>query len=1040
MAYRLGLDLGTNSIGWCLLNLNQQREPDGLMRLGVRIFPDGRKPKDGTSLAVDRRLARQMRKRRDRFLRRRGRLLDALIRHGLMPENATERKKLVEVDPYVLRRSGLDEPLPLAKFGRALFHLNQRRGFRSNRKIDKGADEESGKIRSAVTITRNLLNRENARTVGEWLAHRHDKREPVRSRLRGLGAKATYDLYVDRDMIAQEFDTLWEKQKSHHPQVLTNVVREELRDILLFQRPLRPVRPGRCTFEPDDDRAPLALPSSQRFRIYQELNNLRIQNEGFSEIPLTREQRDTIATDLLSGKGKNRERSFDQMRRALKLSARFNLESDKRKGLKVCATAAILGSKNRFGAAWHELPLARQDEIVEKLLSTESESEMTAWLERKCGLSIDAARAVANANLPDGYGRLGRKALSKILSKLAESVITYDSAVKEAGYASHSDFYTGEIHDALPYYGKSLERHVAFGTGEIGHSDEKRYGKIANPTVHIGLNQLRKLVNAVIEKYGSPDEIIVEVARDLKLSHAKRREIEEEQAKRQEENDKYRHKLVEQGLPDNTENMLRMRLWTELNRDDPANRCCPFTGEPISVTKLFSPEVEIEHLLPFARSLDDSIPNKTVSLRRANRDKGNNTPFEAFGHSPGGYDWATILERAQALPTNKRWRFAENAMERYLRDEKDFLARQLNDTAYLSRIAKEYLSAICPPARIWVTPGRLTAMLRAKWGLNSILSDTNRKQRDDHRHHALDAVVIAVADRSLLKRVADAAGRAHDAGLERLLSDMPQPWEGFRDAVESAIERVAVSHKPDHGQQDKLHNETAYGFVEPPNKNGVARVVHRIMLADLKPTHLEAGTDDGVRDLVLRKQLRETVGNETEAELKKRLIAFSETTGIRRVRVTEKLSVIPIPNSPFKPPFKSYKGDSNYAFEIFRKENGQWDDNIVTTFEANRVKPPERLRDTRLALNEKPLVMRLCKNDLVAIEEGGKRRIMRVAKFGPGKLALAEHQEANVDARNRDNEDGFAYVYKSAGSLFASRGRRVFVDLLGHVLDPGFNP
>jgi CRISPR-associated endonuclease Csn1 len=1032
MAYRLGLDLGTNSIGWCLLNLNQQREPDRLIRLGVRIFPDGRKPKDGTSLAVDRRFARQMRKRRDRFLRRRGRLLDALIRHGLMPADPVERKKLVDLDPYILRKRGLDESLSLSDFGRALFHLNQRRGFRSNRKIDKGTDDESGKIRSAVTATRALLDREKARTVGEWLACRHEKREPVRSRLHGLGAKASYDLYVDRDMIAHEFDTLWEMQKLHHPKALTDSVREELRDILLFQRPLKPVRPGRCTFEPDDDRAPLALPSQQRWRIYQELNNLRLLNEGFSETPLTQDQRDRIATDLLRGK----KCSFAGIRRTLKVSARFNLESEKRDALKGCATATALKQPNRFGTAWHELPLARQDEIVEKLLATESEADLTLWLQRECGLSEDAARAVANANLPDGYGRLGRKALSKILPQLEAAVISYDAAVKAAGYPSHSDFYDGVYHDALPYYGKKLERHVGFGTGDVGDSDEKRYGKIANPTVHIGLNQLRKLVNAIIEKHGHPDEIIVEVARDLKLSYAKRREIEQEQTERQKQNDKFRESLREQGLPDNAENILKLRLWTELNPADPLDRRCPFTGEPISRERLYSPEVEIEHLLPFSRSLDDSIPNKTISLRRANRDKGNNTPFEVFSHSPKGYEWTAILERAQAFPTNKRWRFAENAMERYLRDEKDFLARHLNDTAYLSRIAKEYLSAVCPPNCIWVTPGRLTALLRAKWGLNSILSETNRKQRDDHRHHALDAVVIAVADRSLLKRVAEASAHAHDAGLERLLSNMPQPWDGFRDAVESAINRVVVSHKPDHGQQDKLHNETAYGFIEPPDENGIAHVVHRINIADLKLGHLDADAEDGIRDLPLRTRIRETVGDATGAEFKKRLLAFSEQTGIRRVRVTEKLSVIAVPDSPYK----AYKGDSNYAFEIYRDENGRWRENIVTTFEANQVKPPERLRDRHLAMNGKPLVMRLCKNDLVAIEEGGVRRIMRVAKFSPGMIALAEHQEANVDARNRDNDDGFAYVYKSAGSLFTGRGRRVFIDLLGHVLDPGFKP
>ena len=560
--------------------------------------------------------------------------------------------------------------------------------------------------------------------------------------------------------------------------------------------------------------------------------------------------------------------------------------------------------------------------------------------------------------------------------------------------------------------------------------------KIANPTVHIGLNQLRKLVNAIIEEYGQPDEIIVEVTRDLKISYPKRKEIETEQAKRQEQNDEYRRTLKEQGLPDNGENILRLRLWTELNHDGPANRRCPFTGEPISRVKLFSPEVEIEHLLPFSRTLDDSIANKTVSLRRANRDKGNNAPFEAFGHSPSGYDWVAILERAQSLPANKRWRFAENAMERYLRDEKDFLARHLNDTAYFSRIAKEYLTAICPPAHIWVTPGRLTAMLRAKWGLNSILSDSDRKTRNDHRHHAVDAAVIAVADRALLKRVADAASRAHDAGLERLLSNMPQPWDGFRDAVEAGIERVVVSHKPDHGHQGQLHNDLAYGFVEQPGTDGVARVVRRRRIDEINPSHLGPDSEDGVRDLALRKQLRDAVGNATGKELEKHLFAFSERTGIQRVRITERLSVIPIPDSPFK----GYKGDSNYAFEIYRDVEGRWQEHIVTTYIANQAKPQKRLRDRLLAMNEKPLVMRLCKSDLIAIEENGKRRIMLVVKFGGVGVTLVEHQEANTRKRNDDKNDAFKYKSRGVSTLFKLKARRVFIDLLGHVLDPGFRP
>src|SRR6185312_7484185 len=102
--------------------------------------------------------------------------------------------------------------------------------------------------------------------------------------------------------------------------------------------------------------------------------------------------------------------------------------------------------------------------------------------------------------------------------------------------------------------------------------------------------------------------------------------------------------------------------------------------------RLFSPEVEIEHILPFKRTLDNSAANKTVSLRRANRDKGNASPYEAFASRPG-YDWDAILLRAGNLPKNKRWRFAADAMERF-DAEKGFLDRQLTDTAYLAKITR----------------------------------------------------------------------------------------------------------------------------------------------------------------------------------------------------------------------------------------------------------------------------------------------------------------------------------------------------------------
>ncbi|MDP4835743.1 MAG: hypothetical protein NWS01_01140 [Burkholderiales bacterium] len=148
MRYRLAVDLGTTSLGWAMVRLNEENEPNAVIKAGVRIFSDGRNPKDGSSLAVTRREARSMRRRRDRLLKRKARMTKSLIEHGFFPEGEKERKALVTLNPYTLRARGLDEALKPEEFARALFHINQRRGFKSNRKTDK-KDNESGALKQA---------------------------------------------------------------------------------------------------------------------------------------------------------------------------------------------------------------------------------------------------------------------------------------------------------------------------------------------------------------------------------------------------------------------------------------------------------------------------------------------------------------------------------------------------------------------------------------------------------------------------------------------------------------------------------------------------------------------------------------------------------------------------------------------------------------------------------------------------------------------------------------------------------------------------
>jgi CRISPR-associated endonuclease Csn1 len=163
--------------------------------------------------------------------------------------------------------------------------------------------------------------------------------------------------------------------------------------------------------------------------------------------------------------------------------------------------------------------LDQQDAIVMRLLTEESEAALIVWLQEELGFDETRAEIVANTGLAEGYGSLSTKALSRILPALQAEVITYDKAVQAAGYEHHSHIShaaTGEILPALPYYGEYLQRHVGFGSGKRDDPPEKRFGKIANPTVHIGLNQARVVVNALIKRYGHPSEVIVEVARDLK--------------------------------------------------------------------------------------------------------------------------------------------------------------------------------------------------------------------------------------------------------------------------------------------------------------------------------------------------------------------------------------------------------------------------------------------------------------------------------------------------------------------------------------------
>ena len=1074
--YRLGLDIGTNSIGWWLYAV-EDGAITSVIDGGVRIFSDGRDPKSGASLAVDRRAARAQRRRRDRFLRRKAALMKRMAEVELMPADPAEAKELERLDPYQLRSEGLDSALPLNHFGRALFHLNQRRGFKSNRKTDRG-DNESGKIKDATARLDQAMMAKGARTYGEFLHKRRaaapdPKQVPtVRTRLsvarrdNAERAEAGYDFYPDRRHLREEFHKLWAAQALHHD-VLTDELRDEIGLIIFHQRPLKTPEVGLCLFT-DEKRIPSAHPLNQRRILFETVNALRVAARGEPARALSREERDQIIHALDNKKHTKNLSGMTMKLKALgkviglKPGQSFTLETANRDAIKCDPVRASLSHPERFGPRWSTLDDDTQWEVVKRIRAVQSDSEfadLVAWLVAVHGIDRDHAEATANAPLPEGYGRLGLTATTRILGALKAEVLTYSDAVAACSW-HHSDGRTGEILEKLPYYGEILDRHVIPGTYDENDDEITRYGRITNPTVHIGLNQLRRLVNKIIAVYGKPEQIVVEVSRELKLSEDQKRDVLREIKKNTDAAIARGEKLEEMGVPNTGANRMVLRFWEALG-EDVMTRKCPYTGKRISAAMLFDGSCDVDHILPYSRTLDDSFANKTLCLKEANRQKLNLTPWEAA--EKGILDWNDIEPNLKNLQANKAWRFAPDAMVRF-EGEDNFQARALRDTQYLSRIARTYLDALYDASdgksHVWVVPGRLTEMLRRHWGLNGLtaLTDSDKqtvkkKNRTDHRHHAIDAAVIAATDRSLIQRIAKVAKTDELAGAEEVARSIDPPWEGFREDIGAQIARIIVSHRADHGRIDpalrkkgqdstagQLHNDTAYGIGDGDT------VVSRKPLLSLKTGDISVTTRGAnVRDTDLQRHLERVTRGLDGKEFEKALSDFATAArlpdgspnpyrGLRRVRLEESLQSsarIEIPNQTGKP-FKAYKGDSNHCYEIWQLPDGKIKAQVVTTFEAHQPKFEKKPHPAARRL------MRVFKRDIVRLERDGEIVTGYVQSMHvKNGLFIAPHTEANADKRDRDKNDDFKFIQMSAGPLIKANARRVFVNEMGRLCDPG---
>lgn len=1089
--YRIGLDVGTNSLGWSVLSLDKTDTPGKIEAAGARIFADGRDVKTKATLAATRRTARSARRRRDRFKQRQIFLLDELTKAGLFPEDEQARKDLQKKNPLELRARALKEKLPLHEIGRAVFHINQRRGFQSNRK-DRSEEVTNGKIsRSARRLLEEMglinppmpteeykkLSKEGKKsarqqeskdrnnaleklaeqknlTYGSFLYARHRCKKPTRARP-GTGEDKLYDVYPTRELYKDEFDKIWTAQAAHHSDLMTDAVRDRIDHVIFTQRPLRPQKVGMCAYLKGEERAFRAMPSFQRYRIFQEVNNLEwATSAGKMKLIDFPEGRDAIISLLEKPSTKKGNVVFGKMKTELKKwgiaegNFTFNFETPKRTEFLGNTTSHFMRDAGCVGARWDAWSLEQQDGFVAGMLEKkpdeskagemreQTDDEVKARLRNDYQLTEYAANNCleATAKLDDGTAALSLKAARLLLEKMDKGVMIQSDAVEKAA-EEHQDFINpftrmrnGELQDRLPYYGEVFAadgRHIIPGDRlpEEAHDERKFFGGVTNPTVHIALNQIRQVVNELIDRYGHPTSIAIELGRNLPAGQEGRREIEKEQKKNQYRNKRLDKILLEYGQEAKGDNRLRLLLWEELD-DDPSGRLCPFSGDAICVADLFNGDAEIEHLIPFSRSLDDSRANKVICSRTANREKGNRTPFEAFGHSPNGYAWKEIFERAKKLPKPKQWRFQEDAMEIWARDN-DFTARHLNDTRYIGRLTREYLECICRTDKIDVLTGRLTALLRGHWGLNSVLrgdkeplggQSPKKKNRDDHRHHAVDAIVIGMTSRAMLQKVSSAANRAEELRLASIFEkhnggkSAIDPWDGFRNDVREAVQNIIVSHKSRRKKivpnmtDGQLHNDTALGLIKPIDeaKNEYETVVRRPIdyMADRKRV-------ETIRDPHLRAAFIQGFdgGGSVGKSGKEAVRDLAGKKGIRRLRCFGPKQAIPIKDKHGKV-YKGYQGDSNWGMEIYAfpegsQKAGEWEGVAISRFNANKsgFQPGTTYRPEPTAY----LVMRLQVNDCVEIEESGERRIMRLQQaLQSGTLIFVPPNAANTYARDRN--------------------------------------
>ncbi len=973
----LGIDTGTNSLGWAIVG----REGDDrwLLDKGVNIFQEGVKVEKGieSSKAAERTQHRAQRVRYYRIKLRKIRLLRLLSEHHLCPPLTREElrawrlKKVYPVNelfmrwqrtddndginPYAYRHRCLHEQLDLTRLtdryvlGRAFYHLAQRRGFLSNRK-EQGGDD-SGKVKAGISQLTKDMQEAGFAYLGDYFFH-----------LYGGGQKIRSHYTARNEHYLTEFNAICKRQG------LETELADKLRHAIFDQRPLKSQKGqvGKCVFEKNKTKCQASHPRYEEFRMLAFLNNVKVKAPGDSALrPLTDEERARVMPlfcrkskrqfpfeDIAKKLAPKKQYGFCKRSEDSQMPYLFNYPMDT--PVSGCPVTAAL--RNLFGDDWEQglcevytLGKAKsREEIVNDVwhaLSFYSDSEKLArFAEDRLQLSPDEAKMFSDISLPSDYASLSLKAIRKILPYLRRGVI-YSRAVFLANLGEVMPAYEWgndamreaavehviqamECHDERD--GRTVEQRVKDCLRERYHvSDEAmtrlyhpsmmelypqvrpdargrmrlgspRIDSVRNPMAMRSMFRLRRLVNQLLAegKVDADTEVHIEFARELNDANM-RKAIESNARNNQKENDSARRRIAELykgetgcDIVPTDRDVLKYVLWEE------QKHVCLYTGQQINVADFVgdNPRYDIEHTIPRSQGGDSTRMNLTLCDSRFNREvKKTKLPAELACHDDiltriapwkdkvealdsqirkqkGAAKGATtkqqkdaIIQRRHELELQRNyWR---GKYERFVMTSvpEGFSRRQGTDISVISKYARLYLKSLF--RQVYTVKGLATSDFRKIWGVQEVYS---RKERVNHVHHCIDAIVIACIGLDDYNKL---GAYYHDEenhewyGASK--ATFPKPWPTFVEDVKRVQDEILVfHHTPDNMRKQgrrrimaagkrmlcqgdaargSLHKDTYYGAIE---HEGSIRYVKRMALADLKESDVSKIVDGTVRQIV----------------------------------------------------------------------------------------------------------------------------------------------------------------------------------------------